>query len=75
MTPEEREFWERTSRDKRCPDTLIGDHGPLDRYGKCPWCGSQVGAPTRMPEIHDISELTWYYTQHYDPDWGGHNGA
>lgn len=35
----------------RCPDTLYGEHGPLDGRGICPWCGRKVGAKMPRPGL------------------------
>lgn len=55
-----------------CPDTVYGDHGPLDGAGKCPWCRRKVGHVMPMPPIDYSleSELVEAYRQFYDPDWG-----
>lgn len=59
----------------RCPDTVYGEHSPLDSKGKCSWCGKKVGAAASKPEHFgrrgtDDSELGTAYREYYDPDWG-----
>lgn len=55
--------------DPPCPDGAIR-HGPLDVYGRCPWCGNKVDRAWPAPRRYPRSELSEAYERHYDPDWG-----
>jgi hypothetical protein len=58
----------------RCPDTVNGAHGPLDRAGRCPWCDRKVGAALPMPsEGIARSDLSEYYDLFFDPDYSADN--
>ena len=53
----------------RCPDTVNGQHGPADAYGRCPWCGVKFTVSAWAPERTPCTELTDAYGLHFDPDW------
>ena len=56
----------------RCPEAT--QHGPLDAYGRCPWCRRKVEATRPAPAPawgpYAETELTAAYGEHYDPDHG-----
>lgn len=55
----------------RCPDTLDGNHGPIERNGRCRWCAKRLYPPlaTPIPRVA-VSELSSAYRYYYDPDFG-----
>ncbi len=52
-----------------CADTVDGQHGPADAYGKCPWCGSRyTHVMPRAGGPHPPGEIETAYRRTYDPD-------
>jgi hypothetical protein len=55
-----------------CPESIL-EHGPLDRYGRCPWCGQKIAPAVRRPAMDHHAELTDAYGYYYEPDFGSDN--
>lgn len=55
--------------DESCPDGALR-HGPLDVYGRCPWCRNKVDRAWPAPVRYARSELSEAYAYAYDPDEG-----
>lgn len=57
-----------------CPDTIMGRHGPADKYGRCPWCHTKYEASIRKPPLENVlAECDSAYGYYYDPDFGTNN--
>lgn len=57
--------------DWNCPES-VGNHGPADQYGRCPWCGRKYTYATQwVPDRSAMSDSEFYYRTHYDPDFEG----